>query len=146
MLLWILIFMFVMAPAFAVWENRAAEARGQRLVEEVRAELASGGPVREFKERKLIAWPYILAAIVISSLWALASIGDEADIDRGSLIGAGIVAAVIVWIVFHIFIFVKRMRTGASLLLLVIMIASAAMLAASTATVPAIAEFARGLS
>jgi hypothetical protein len=148
MLLWILIFMFVMAPAFAVWENRAAEQRGERLADEARAELASGGPVREHKERRLTTWPYVIAALVIPSLWALAGTGAQPtqELEQGALIGAGVFAAIFVWIVFHIFIFVKRMRAGPSLILLALMIATAATLNAAVLTVPLVAEFAQGLS
>lgn len=148
MLLSILILMFVMAPAFAVWENRAAEARGQRLADEALAELASGGRVREYKERRLITWPYVIAALVIPPLWALTNAGalPSREREQGTLVGIGVVVAVIVWVAFHNFIFVKRMRTGASLLLLAIMIASAATLAASTLTVPLIGDFASNLT
>jgi hypothetical protein len=148
LLIQILIIWFIMSPAFAVWSQRRADKLGERLVEEARAELATGGPIREApRERRLALWPYAIIGVGISSLWTLASVGAsmrEEQAPAGN-IGIGIIAAAIVWLVFHIFIYVKRTSTGVSLLLLAIMIAAAAGCTYMVAHFAMVADFARRL-
>jgi len=117
-MLWILIAMWVLAPAFAAWGQRRADKQAERLSEEALIELREGRQPRAAPpQRKLQLWPYALLALALTILWAVSQ-----PISMGAAIGA----AILVWIPFHIFIFVKRTSTGMSLLLLIVMLAAAA--------------------
>lgn len=41
MLLWFLLFLFVVAPALAAWDKRRRDQKAERLIQEVRLELAA---------------------------------------------------------------------------------------------------------
>lgn len=123
---------------------------GLRKVEQVRTDLAAARITPEAPPpRKLALWPYAILGIALASVWALAN--TNADVGEtpptsGSLIGMGVIAAVLVWLPFHIFIFVKRTSTGVSLLVFATMIACAAGLAYATQTSPFLADLAQRLN
>lgn len=148
MLVWWLFFITFMAPAFAVYEQRAADRRAEKLVEQVRADLAAGRSTPDAPPPKTLAlWPYAILGIALASVWALANVHRETGeaADGGYLIGIGVIAATLVWLPFHIFIFVKRTSTGVSLLVFAAMIACAAGLAHATQTSPFLADLAERL-
>ena len=150
MLLWWLFFIVFMAPAFAAYQQRAADRRAEKLVERVRADLAAGRTTPDAPPpKKLALWPYAILGILLASVWALASTNaapGETSTTGGSLIGMGVIAATLVWLPFHIFIFVKRTSTGVSLLVFAAMIACAAGLAYATQTSPFLADLAQRLN
>ncbi|KAF0180105.1 MAG: hypothetical protein FD124_986 [Alphaproteobacteria bacterium] len=146
MLIWLLIFLFVMAPAFAAWENQRADAKATRLAEEARREIAAGLTVPEPPPpRRLSTWPYIAVATFIATAWSLAnadtSSATPAEV-ASTKIGVGIIAAAIVWIVFQIFVFSKRMKVGASLLIFVVIAALSASISYGTLLSPVLADLA----